>query len=156
MYIYDLNDILFLIQSLQNSDPGFPVINYISFSNTSTRSGHHLKLIYPSFWTNLFIYSYFHRIVYLWNALLLLTFLFHYLQLNTKLRSSYCHIFSRTLIHESHIHFTLYTLVIYVLNYIILLITPFRVPVAFTGTPSALKYLFIITYYQYHYFISVL
>ena len=48
MYTYELFDILFLIQSLQNPDPSFLVTNYISFSTNSTRSGHHLKLLYPS------------------------------------------------------------------------------------------------------------
>ena len=46
MYTYELYDILFLIQSLQNPDPSFPVMKYISFSTSSTRSGAHSKLTY--------------------------------------------------------------------------------------------------------------
>ena len=69
MYTYELFDILFLIRSLQNPDPSFPVMDYVSFSTTSTRSGHHLKLNYQSSRTNVLRHSYFHRVVHLWNAL---------------------------------------------------------------------------------------
>ena len=70
MYTYELYDILFLIQSLKDPDPSFPIMKYISFSTTATRSGLNSKLTYQSSsHTNLHQHSYFCRMVSLWYAL---------------------------------------------------------------------------------------
>ena len=68
MYTYELYDILFLVQNLQNLDLSFPVMKYVSFSTSSTRSGAHSKLTYWSSHTNLYQHSFFCRMVRLWNT----------------------------------------------------------------------------------------
>ena len=53
MYTYELWDILFLVRNLQHPDPSFPITRYVSFSSSSTRAGHSLKLIHQTFHTHL-------------------------------------------------------------------------------------------------------
>ena len=45
MYTYQLLDILFLVRNLQCPDPSLPISETVSFSYSSTRAGHSLKLI---------------------------------------------------------------------------------------------------------------
>ena len=68
-YTYELLDILFLVRNLQCPDPSFPISEFVSFSSSSTRAGHSLKLIHQSSHTHLSNHSYFKTIVWLWNAL---------------------------------------------------------------------------------------
>ena len=44
MYIYELNDLMFLIKSLNTPTDNFDIRNFISLNTNSTRSGSHLKL----------------------------------------------------------------------------------------------------------------
>ena len=69
MYTYELLDILFLVRNLQFPDPSFPISEFVSFSSSSTRAGHSLKLVHQISHTHLSSHSYFKRIVRLWNAL---------------------------------------------------------------------------------------
>ena len=69
MYTYELLDILFLVKNLQYPDPSFPISEFVSFSSSSTRAGHSLKLIHQSSHTHLSNHSYFKRIIRLWNTL---------------------------------------------------------------------------------------
>ena len=108
MYTYELYDVLFLIQSLQNPDPGFPFTKYLSLLTAATRSGLNSKLTYQSSsYTNPHHHhSYFCRI---WSAFgmpsLLLTFLFHYPQSSTISHSFCGHTFTTTLTHADRAHF---------------------------------------------------
>ena len=69
MYLYELSDILLLIKSLKFPDPSFPVLEFVSFSSSSTRSSTFSKLIPRRVSSSLHQHSYFSRIVRLWNFL---------------------------------------------------------------------------------------
>ena len=47
MYIYELNDLMFLIKSLNIPIENFDIKDFISFNTSSTRYGSHLKLCHP-------------------------------------------------------------------------------------------------------------
>ena len=57
MYIYELNDLMFLIKSLNTPTDYFDIRHYISFNTNSTRSGSHLKLCHPGQYPPLIIIS---------------------------------------------------------------------------------------------------
>ena len=69
MYFLELLDILFFIKCLKFPDPSFPVLNFVSFSNTKTRSSSFSKLIHNPCSSRLSQHSYFSRIARLWNTL---------------------------------------------------------------------------------------
>ena len=69
MYTFELADILFLIRCLQHLDPSFPVTNYIQFASSSTRSSSSCKLVHQSSQLNSSHYSFFKRVIHLWNVL---------------------------------------------------------------------------------------
>ena len=69
MYTYELNDLIFLIKSLNTSTDNFDIRNFISFNTNSTRSGSHLKLRHPRTLSTSHHHFYFNRIVRLWNHL---------------------------------------------------------------------------------------
>ena len=69
MYIYELNDLMFLIKSLNTPTDYFDIRHYISFNTNSTRSGSHLKLCHPRTVSATHHHFYFNRIVRLWNHL---------------------------------------------------------------------------------------
>ena len=46
MYVYELNDMMFLIKSLKYPTANFNIRQYISFTSSNTRSGDHLKLVH--------------------------------------------------------------------------------------------------------------
>ena len=69
MYTYELNDLLFFIKSLKFPTSYFDISKYIRFSNYSTRATSAHKLNYsisPTSSTN--PYSFFNRIIRLWNT----------------------------------------------------------------------------------------
>ena len=68
-YTYELADILLLVKSLQYPDPSFPVMKYIAFSSSNTRSGSFMKLTHQSSNLSTAHHTYFKRIVRLWNVL---------------------------------------------------------------------------------------
>ena len=47
MYIYELNDLMFLMKSLNAPTENFDIKDFISFNTSNTRSGSHLKLCHP-------------------------------------------------------------------------------------------------------------
>ena len=57
------------MKSLKFSDPGFPVEDYISFTNAPTKSASTAKLTSNSSTTSLSCHTYFCRLVRIWNAL---------------------------------------------------------------------------------------
>ena len=67
MYIYELNDLMFLIKSLNMPTENFDIKDFISFNASNTRSGSHLKLCHPRALSTNHHYFYFNRIVRLWN-----------------------------------------------------------------------------------------
>ena len=69
MYVFELFDILLFVKSLKSPDPSFPVLEYVSFSNSSTRSSTFTKLIPHHLSSSSSQHSYFNRLVQLWNFL---------------------------------------------------------------------------------------
>ena len=69
MYYYELSDILFFIKCLQFPDPSFPILNYVSFSSHSTRSGSCTKLAQQLHTKTQSQHFFFKRIVLFWNTL---------------------------------------------------------------------------------------
>jgi len=69
MYIFEIQDVLFAIKSLNSPTSNFDINNYIMFTQDHTRSSTHGKLIHISHSSNLNCNSYFHCLPRLWNAL---------------------------------------------------------------------------------------
>ena len=67
--IYELNDLMFLIKSLNTPTDNFDIKNFISFNTNSTRSGSHLKLCHPRTVCTAHHHFCFNRIVRLRNHL---------------------------------------------------------------------------------------
>ena len=63
MYIYELNDLMFMIKSLNTPTDNFDIRNFISFNTNSTRSGSHLKLCHPRTVSTTHHHFYFNQIV---------------------------------------------------------------------------------------------
>ena len=69
MHQLELADIMFCVKSLQNPSPAFNILDYIKFSNSSTRSGSASKLVHVRSANNTGRHSYFLRLPRLWNSL---------------------------------------------------------------------------------------
>ena len=69
MYIYELNDIMFLVKSLKSPTDNFDIKNYITFASNSTRSGAYKKLAHPMISNATQHHFYFNRIIRLHNYL---------------------------------------------------------------------------------------
>ena len=69
VYIYELNDVMFLINSLKLLTVNFDINQFISFISNNNRSGDHLKLVHPRTTSSLHHHFYFNRIARLWNYL---------------------------------------------------------------------------------------
>ena len=70
MYWHDLQDLLFLIKCMKNPPDNISlVLEFISFTSTNTRSGHHRKLQHHYRRTSPARHFYFNRVVKLWNTL---------------------------------------------------------------------------------------
>ena len=68
MYIYDLYDIMFFINSVKSPSDKFNILDYVEFTFGTTRSAG-LKLKHKSAPTNSVMNSYFYRIPRLWNSI---------------------------------------------------------------------------------------
>lgn len=69
MYIYELNDIMLFISSLQNPSTSFNILNYVSFTSSTTRSATHHKLHHTLSSSTQTSNFYFNRLPRLWNSL---------------------------------------------------------------------------------------
>ena len=69
MYIYELNDLIFFVKSLQSPHLYFDVRQFIQFASNNTRSATAHKLVQCQSHTSLHHHFYFTRIVRLWNYL---------------------------------------------------------------------------------------
>ena len=69
MYVYEFNDIMFLIKSLKSPTDNFDIKSHITFANNSTRSGTYKKLIYPKTSNAIQHHFYLNRITRLHNYL---------------------------------------------------------------------------------------
>ena len=69
MYYFELNDIIFFVNSLKHPADHFRISDYITFSNSNTRSSSHRKLQHTNASTTSFRHFYFNRIPRLWNSL---------------------------------------------------------------------------------------
>ena len=65
----ELNDILYLVKALKFPSDNMPILQYISFTNSNTRSSGLNKLKHNYCRTSLSRHFYFNRIVRLWNKL---------------------------------------------------------------------------------------
>ena len=68
MYILEISDIMFFINSIKNPTSSFNINSYVSFSNSGTRSSA-LKLRHNTSFTNKQRHFYFNCICRLWNSL---------------------------------------------------------------------------------------
>ena len=69
MYHFELNDILFFINSIKNPSRNFNILHYLHFTKGNTRSSSHSKLVHSSIPTNTGSHFYFIRFPRLWNSL---------------------------------------------------------------------------------------
>ena len=69
MYQFDYYDISFFINSIKNPNPGFNILDYISFCSGCTRSSTHNKLQSSYSPKNYIMNFYFNRLPRLWNSL---------------------------------------------------------------------------------------
>ena len=67
MYAYELSDILFFIKSVKSPNNSFDIMNYVSFSRSTTRSSG-TKLCHRVTDNCISSNSYFYKIPKLWNA----------------------------------------------------------------------------------------
>ena len=68
MQIYEIADIMFFINSINNITLRFNILNYVDFSTGTTRSAG-CKLYHKTASTNSVMNSYFYRLPKLWNCL---------------------------------------------------------------------------------------
>ena len=92
MYVFELFDILLFVKSLKSPDPSFPVLDYVSFSNNSTRSSTFTKLTPRHLSSSSSQHSYFNRLVRLWNFLPPINISLSYPVLKAHLKSIFGHI----------------------------------------------------------------
>ena len=69
MYQFDYYDISFFINSIKNPNPGFNILDYVSFCSGCTRSSSHNKLRTSYSPRNYIMNFYFNRLPRLWNSL---------------------------------------------------------------------------------------
>ena len=69
MYWLDLHGILYVVKALKFPSDNTPILRYISFSKSITRSSSHNQLQHNYCRTSLSRHFYFNRIVRLWNKL---------------------------------------------------------------------------------------
>ena len=67
--VFEISDLLFFIRSYQSPTSAFNIMNYISFSSSSTRSGYNFKLRHTISQNNSVRHFYFNRLPRLWNSL---------------------------------------------------------------------------------------
>ena len=67
--VLELNDIVFFLKSLQSPSASFNILDYNSFSASSTRSASKLKLLHSLSTTNSSCHFYFNWLPRLWNRL---------------------------------------------------------------------------------------
>ena len=65
----DMQDVMFVIKCLKDPPDNFNILNYISFTNTNTRSSMKNKMSYNFKRTTIGRHFYFNRIIRLWNSL---------------------------------------------------------------------------------------
>ena len=69
MYQFDYYDILFFVKHIKHPTDSFNILNYVSFSHSSTRSSFHNKLQHKYSSNNFLRNSYFCRLPKIWNSL---------------------------------------------------------------------------------------
>ena len=69
MYHFELNDILFFINSIKNPSRSFNILHYLHFTKGNTRSKSYSKLVHSSTPTNTGSQFYFIRFPRLWNSI---------------------------------------------------------------------------------------
>ena len=69
MYQFDYYDVSFFINSIENPNPGFSILDYASFCSGCTRSSSHIKLRTSYSPRNYIMNFYSNRLPRLWNSL---------------------------------------------------------------------------------------
>jgi len=67
MYVYELNDLMFLMKFLKAPTAYFSIYQYVHFVRNATRSGTSSKLVHTKPTSSVHQHFYFNRIVRLWN-----------------------------------------------------------------------------------------
>ena len=69
MYQFDYYDIFFFVKHIKHPTDNFNILNYVSFSHSSTRSSFHNELQHKYSSSNFLCNSYFCRLPKIWNSL---------------------------------------------------------------------------------------
>uniref|UniRef100_A0A1X7V1D5 Reverse transcriptase domain-containing protein n=1 Tax=Amphimedon queenslandica TaxID=400682 RepID=A0A1X7V1D5_AMPQE len=69
MMTFEFQDLIFFINTIQTPDPSLNILDYVSNSTNTTRSGAGLKLRHSVSFTNLDHHFYYNRLPRLWNSL---------------------------------------------------------------------------------------
>jgi len=69
MYLYELNDLMFLVKSLKIPTDSFNIYHHVHFASNATRSGTSSKLVHTKPSSLAHQHFFFNRIVRLWNHL---------------------------------------------------------------------------------------
>ena len=69
MYRLEYIEVVFFFVQLQHRDSHFDILNYFSFTSSSTRGSSHNKLIHSSLNRSAARHTFFHRFPRLWNSL---------------------------------------------------------------------------------------
>ena len=105
----ELNDIIFFLKSLQSPSASFNILDYVSFSTSSTRSASTLKLMHSFAANNSSFRFYFNRLPCLWNCIPPVEQNVSHLPY-PKLSNFFGYTSPQNSTHLSHAHSTLYTL----------------------------------------------
>jgi len=87
MYLYELNDLMFLVKSLKTPTDFFNIYHYVHFASNATRSGTSLKLVHNKPLSSIHQHFFFIRIVRFWNHLPTIDLSLHTNQINKQLKS---------------------------------------------------------------------
>ena len=69
MYYFEINDLTFFINSLKHPDTHFNIKDFVTFSDSCTRSSSFNKLKHTKSFSNSARHAYFNRLPRLWNSL---------------------------------------------------------------------------------------
>ena len=89
MYILEISDIMFFINSIKSPTSSFNINSYVSFSNSGTRSSA-LKLRHITSFTNRQHHFYFNRICRLWNSLPIINMNLSTFTIKNQIKSFLC------------------------------------------------------------------
>ena len=114
MYIFELNEIFFILKSLKYPSSSFNIADYISFAHGNTRSSTGSNMIHVRNNNNTSRHFFFNRIPRLWNALPPMDLPLSITTNKRKVYNFYGYIFYLTFNMITRVHFIFYAHVVYV------------------------------------------